>query len=64
VYSPKISEDLIPQLYELASQKGIPMTKIVDQILRPQVLKTIQNKAKNRRNYHGKNNALPSNPHE
>jgi len=62
VYSPKISEDLIPQLYELANRQGIPMTKIVDQLLRPQVIKTKQIKSQNRRNSHGKNNGLPANP--
>ncbi len=34
MYSPKIAEDLIPLLYEIRKQKKIPMTKIVDEILR------------------------------
>ena len=34
MYSPKISEDLIPLLFKLAKQEGKPMTKLVDEILR------------------------------
>lgn len=40
MYSPKISEDLIPQLYQLARQVGKPMTKLVDDFLRPHVVST------------------------
>ena len=38
MYSPKISEDLIPMLYRLAKQAGKPMTKYIDDLLRAQVL--------------------------
>jgi len=34
MYSPKIKEDLIPKLYRRAKAEGIPMTKLVDQIIR------------------------------
>ena len=34
MYSPKIAEDLIPRIYRLAQAKGVPMTKVVDGILR------------------------------
>lgn len=34
MYSPKISEDLIPILYVTAKSKKQPMTKLVDSILR------------------------------
>lgn len=34
MYSPKIAEDLIPILYGLAKESQIPMTKVVDGILR------------------------------
>lgn len=34
MYSPKIAEDLIPGLYRLSKDRGRPMTKIVDEILR------------------------------
>lgn len=34
MYSPKISEDLIPILYTTAKSNKKPMTKIVDSILR------------------------------
>ena len=37
MYSPKISEDLIPQLYQLARRARRPMTKLVDDFLRPQI---------------------------
>ncbi len=33
MYSPKIKEDLIPQLYKIAKAKKIPMTKLVNEIL-------------------------------
>jgi len=63
VYSPKIADDLIPTLYQMANQQSLPMTKVVDQLLRPQVIKTNQFQLnKHRRNSHGKNNAIPSNP--
>ena len=40
MYSPKISEDLIPMLFQIKQVQGNkPMTKIVDEILRPQVVK-------------------------
>ena len=34
MYSPKISEELIPKLYRKAKAEGVPMTKLVDQIIR------------------------------
>lgn len=34
MYSPKIKEDLIPVLYQLAKQQKIPMTLLVDQFVR------------------------------
>jgi len=37
MYSPKISEDLIPVLYREAKQQGVPMTKLVDVIIRKAV---------------------------
>lgn len=33
MYSPKINEELIPKIYELAKQKGVKMTKFVNDIL-------------------------------
>jgi hypothetical protein len=40
MYSPKIREDLIPMIYQIKQlQDGKPMTKIVDEILRPVVRK-------------------------
>jgi len=34
MYTPKIKEDLIRKLYRQAKAKGIPMTKLVDHIIR------------------------------
>ena len=34
MYSPKISEDLIPHLFRLARKHDVAMTKIVDEIIR------------------------------
>ncbi len=34
MYSPKISEDLIPVLYRIGKAEGRPMTRIVDSLLR------------------------------
>ena len=34
MYSPKIAEDLIPIIYRLGQQRSIPMTKVVDNLLR------------------------------
>jgi hypothetical protein len=34
MYSPKISEDLIPELYRVRKERNIPMTRLVDEIIR------------------------------
>jgi len=34
MYSPKIKEDLVPELYRKAKAEGLPMTKLVDRIIR------------------------------
>lgn len=34
MYSPKIREDLIPKLYKIAKKKGVPMTELVNGIIR------------------------------
>ena len=34
MYSPKISEDLIPQLYRMAKARKMPMTRLVSVIIR------------------------------
>ena len=38
VYSPKNREDLIPELFKLAKTTNKPMTRIVDEILRENLL--------------------------
>lgn len=35
MYSPKIKQDLIPELYERANKLGMTMTKYLDGLLRP-----------------------------
>lgn len=42
MYSPRIRDDLIPLLYRLARHEGKPMTRIVDEILRPEIERRIQ----------------------
>ena len=39
MYSPKIKEELIPILHKLAKQERIPMTKLVDEMLRAEIAK-------------------------
>lgn len=34
MYSPRISEELVPVLYRIGKAKRIPMTKLVDGIIR------------------------------
>ena len=34
MYSPKISETLIPDIYRLAQKQGKPMTKVVNEVLK------------------------------
>ena len=50
MYSPKIKDDLIPGLYKLAKDKGLPMTKVVDKILRDALNGNGLNKNKARKN--------------
>ncbi len=38
MYSPKIKEDLVPYLYKIAKRQKKPMTKVVDELLRRQVI--------------------------
>ncbi len=39
MYSPKIKEELIPTLYKEAKNKGEPMTKLVNDIIKDYLLK-------------------------
>ena len=39
MYSPKIREDLIPILYKIAKEQEIPMTELVDRMIREEVSK-------------------------
>jgi len=40
--SPKTAPDLIPKIYQTAKGRGLPMTKLVDQILREKLEKAKQ----------------------
>ena len=66
MYTPKISEDLIPHLYRIAKETKSPMTRIVDDILRRAIQQNIQENQENRNQkkevYHErpKQNALAS----
>jgi hypothetical protein len=42
MYSPRISEDLIQPLYRIAKHEGKPMTRLVDEILRPEIERRMQ----------------------
>jgi len=42
MYSPRIKDDLIPILYRIARHEGKPMTRIVDEILRPVIESRMQ----------------------
>jgi hypothetical protein len=42
MYSPRIKNDLIPLLYRIARHEGKPMTRIVDEILRPVIESRMQ----------------------
>lgn len=44
MYSPKIKDDLIPILYRLANEKDKPMTRVVDEILRKELVEYEQKK--------------------
>jgi hypothetical protein len=42
MYSPRIRDDLIPLLYRIAKHEGKPMTQLVDEILRPEIKRRVQ----------------------
>lgn len=52
MYSPKIAEDLIPELYKISKAEGKPMTKIVDEIMRGAIVKNSLPKSKNKKGNH------------
>lgn len=43
MYSPRINEDLIAKIYKIAKAKGIPMTTLVNQILKKELDKMDKN---------------------
>jgi len=42
MYSPRIGDDLIPLLYRIARHEVKPMTRLVDEILRPEIERRVQ----------------------
>ena len=44
MYSPKLREDLIPQLYKLAKEQKRPMTKILDGLIRDKLIEQVHDK--------------------
>ena len=47
MYSPKIDEDLIPSIYRLAVARKIPMTKLVNRILKTYLEQTEKDREEN-----------------
>jgi hypothetical protein len=44
IYSPKVSEDLVPRLYKLTRQQKRPMTKILDGLIRDKLIEKVNDK--------------------
>jgi hypothetical protein len=44
MYSPKVSEDLVSQLYKLAKEQKRPMTKVLDELIRDRFVKQVEDK--------------------
>jgi hypothetical protein len=47
MYSPKIDEELIPSIYRLALTRKIPMTKLINRILRDYLDETEKDREEN-----------------
>ena len=50
MYSPKISEEVIPILYKIAKQRKQPMTRIVNEILKKAVKNITEKEKSNDKN--------------
>ncbi|KYC45162.1 MAG: hypothetical protein AMQ74_01913 [Candidatus Methanofastidiosum methylothiophilum] len=44
MYSPKVSEDLVPRLYKLAKEQKRPMTKVLDNLIRDKLVEKVKDK--------------------
>ena len=44
MYSPKVSEDLVPRLYKLAKEQKRPMTKVLDELIRDKLVEQVSDK--------------------
>ena len=49
MYSPKIAPDLIPKIYQVAKERRLSMTRLVDLILREKLEKSLKRKEGERR---------------
>jgi len=47
MYSPKISSELIPELFHIRKEAGKPMTKVVDSMIREGIRRWKRGKEKN-----------------
>ena len=50
MYSPKISEELIPDLYHMAKAEGTKMTKLVNRMLEAEIKKQKRKEKEHERN--------------
>ena len=46
MYSPKISEDLVPVLYRMAKERKTPMTRLVDGMIRDVIALSVKPEGK------------------
>jgi hypothetical protein len=56
-YSPRIDRDLVSRLYHEAQRRGIPMTQLVDQLLRtalPEEAQSTVAREEPRQDYHAR----------
>ncbi len=43
MYSPKIDEELVPRFYRIAKARGVPMTKLINKILKGSIVQLERN---------------------
>ena len=64
MYSPKIADDLIPLLYREAKDKGVPMTRLVDAMIRQALNLGIRTKPTSRRKSESSRTGISQRPTE
>jgi len=60
MYSPKIKDELIPQLYQIKKETRTTMTKVVDSMIREGIRRWKRQKERNRNNEDNTVNGPPS----